>query len=213
MPSKYLICLLALACFTPACEQPHDVIQLPSTTPSSLQARDGDYLTQGSFDIGAESLVVNGVADRLPQVCDLAVYYRPLQYLTHMGGRYPTLFFLFKDVFPHENPDHYIFESDFQLEFLTDEPCGDYFDLLDYYTGTWDDQHAFLAAVLHPHTADCWTEGTFFFSIASNFPMTCPNGDDLPLPYSVAKQKTLPFFTLFSLFSPLFAIDRFLVHI
>ncbi len=198
MPSKYLICLLTLTCFTPACEQPHDVILPSNTTPSPLQARDGYYLTQGSFDIGAESLVVNGVTGRLPQVCDLAVYYRPLQYLTHMGGRYPTLFFLFKDVFPHENPDHYIFESDFQLEFLTDEPCGDYFDLLDYYTGTWDDQHAFLATVLHPRTADCWTEGTFFFSIASNFPMTCPNRDVS----SVAKQKTRPFFTVFNRFSP-----------
>ena len=202
MPSKYLIYFLVLTCFTPACEQPHDVILPSNTTPSPLQARDGYYPTEGSFDIGAESLVVNGVTGRLPQVCDLAVYYRPHQYLTQLGGRYPTLFFLFKEVFPHENPDHYLFESDFQLEFITDEPCGDFFDLLDYYTGTWDDQHAFLAAVLHPRTADCWTEGTFFFSIASNFPMTCTNGDVPSLPHPIPKQKTRPFFTLSNLFSP-----------
>ena len=198
MPLKYLICLLVLVGFTLACEQPHNVIPAPSSTASSLQVRDGYYLTQGYFDIGAESFVVNGLTGRLPQLCQLAIYYRPHQYLTHLEGRYPTLFFLFKDVFPHENPDHYLFEFDFQLEFLTDEPCGDYFDLLDYYTGTWDDQHAFLAAVLHPRTADCWTEGTFFFSIASNFPMTCLNRDVS----SVAKQKTRPFFTIFNRFSP-----------
>lgn len=199
---KSLICLLALVGFTPACEQPHNVMPTPSSTTSTLQVHDGYYLTQGYFDIGAESLVVNGLTGRLPQVCNLAIYYRPHQYLTHLGGRYPTLFFLFKEVFPHENPDHYLFESDFQLEFLTDEPCGDYFDLLDYYTGTWDDQHAFLAAVLHPRTADCWTEGTFFFSITSNFPLTCPSGDVSLVTKPLAKQKTRPFFTVFNRFSP-----------
>lgn len=144
------------------------------SSPLSIELRDGYFITEGCFDIGAETLVVNDQAGQLPHLCRLTVYYRDNQFITSMGGRYPTIFFLFKDIYPNDNPDHFIFESNFQLEFLTDEACGDEYDLLKFYTGTWEEKHAFLAAVLHPSAKDCWTEGTFQFSIATNFSITCP---------------------------------------
>lgn len=163
-----------------------------------VEARDTYLLVQGAFDIGAETLRVNGHCGRLPQVCNLVVLYRPHQYVSNMKGWYPTIFFLFKDVFPHQNPDHFLFDSGFELEFFTDEPCGDDFDLLDHYTGTWDDEHVFLAAILHPSMVNCWTEGAFSFVIASNFLLSCYNTTPPALPYPMqeVKRSFLPFVDL-----------------
>lgn len=140
----------------------------------SKQSHEGYFIYQGSFDLGAETLTLGDLPGSLPQICNLAIYFRPYQYITHMGGRYPTVFFLIKDVYPNDNPDHFIFERDFELEFITDKPCGDEFDLLEWYSGPWDEKHAFLAAVLHPSLISCWTEGTFQFSLPTNFQLKCP---------------------------------------
>lgn len=163
-----------------------------------VEARDTYLLVQGTFDIGAETLHVNGHSGRLPQVCKLSVLYRPHQYSSKLGGWYPTVFFLFKDVYPNENPDHFLFARDFELEFLTDEACGDDFDLLDHYTGTWDNEHAFLAAILHPSMINCWTEGAFSFVIAANFPLSCDNTIPPAIPYPIqeVKRSFVPFVDL-----------------
>ncbi|NRB54233.1 MAG: hypothetical protein HRU41_41680 [Saprospiraceae bacterium] len=174
---KWIILLLSLGTCLTSCQHPvgididgEDEVITPLDTPLQV----GPYLYQGTFDLGAETLTLGNHSGRLLQICNLAIHFRPYQYITHMGGRYPTLFFLIKDVYPNDNPDHFIYERDFELEFITDEPCGDEFDLLDWYTGPWDNKHAFLAAVLHPSLLNCWAEGTFEFALPTNFQLECP---------------------------------------
>lgn len=173
---KWIILLLSLGtCFT-SCQHPVSIDinnEDEANTPSDSQPHPGSYHYQGTFDLGAETITLDNHSGRLPQICNLAIYFRPRQYITHMGGHYPTLFFLIKDVYPNDNPEHFIYESEFELKFTTDEPCGDEFDLLDVYGGPWEDQHAFLAAVLHPSLIQCWPEGTFSFRIATNFLLEC----------------------------------------
>ncbi len=174
---KRLFLLLCLCGFLESCQPPFilEIAEMEEIC-SPLKHSEGNYfLYQGSFDLGAETLSLGHLNGHLPQICNLAIYFRPHQYITHMGGRYPTVFFLIKDVYPNDNPDHFIYERDFELEFITDEPCGDEFDVLDWYTGPWDNKHAFLAAVLHPSLISCWTEGTFQFSLPTNFQLKCPS--------------------------------------
>ena len=168
--------LLCLCSFLESCQPPFipEIAVLEESDSSPNQSNEGYFLYQGSFDLGAETLSLGNLNGSLPQLCNLAIYFRPHQYITHMGGRYPTVFFLIKDVYPNDNPDHFIHDRDFELEFITDEPYGDEFDLLDWYTGPWDNKHAFLAAVLQPSLINCWVEGTFQFSLPTNFQLKCP---------------------------------------
>ena len=174
---KRLFLLLYLCSFLESCQPPFnpEMTEMEEICSPLTQSNESYFLYQGSFDLGAETLSLGNLNGHLPQICNLAIYFRPHQYITHMGGRYPTLFFLIKDVYPIDNPDHFIYERDFELEFITDEPCADEFDLMDWYTGPWDSKHAFLAAVLHPSLISCWAEGTFQFSLPTNFQLKCPS--------------------------------------
>lgn len=174
---KRILLFLSLYCCIESCQPPFnpDLKVVESEVDSlSNQSHEGYFINHGTFDLGAEALSLGNRSGRLPQICNLAIYFRPHQYITHMGGQYPTVFFLIKDVYPNDNPDHFIFERDFELEFIIDEPCGDAFDLLEWYTGPWDNKHAFLAAVLHPSLLSCWAEGAFQFSLPTNFQLECP---------------------------------------
>lgn len=174
---KRIFLILCLYSSLASCQPPFnpEMAEMTESNSPPNQSNEGYFLYQGSFDLGAETVSLGNLSGSLPQICNLAIYFRPHQYVTHLGGRYPTVFFLIKDVYPNNNPDHFIFERDFKLEFITDEPCADEFDLMDWYTGPWDSKHAFLAAVLHPSLISCWAEGTFQFSLPTNFQLKCPS--------------------------------------